>query len=204
MSVIDGINTDPAKFFLYQEVLLDEETKKRAKEYSRRVLDTEKCFLCDKEFDLQNRAPRILVHCGHTFCTSCLYLYFKDQRIRCPVCRKVIKRLRVVEILPLNPMIHWLLVAKVPPTEIDPINASLKLPQVVQKEINDRDNVQYPLCEEHSDRYIHFTCLTCSMVYCRACLEQEGSSCEHHIIDLYSLMPDLAEQILERFGKVQY
>ena len=52
------------------------------------------------------RAPRIMVHCGHTFCTACLYLYFKDQRIRCPKCRKVIKRLRIVEVLPINHNIH--------------------------------------------------------------------------------------------------
>ena len=113
---------------MYQQQLITDEIKKKAQEYSSRVLNTHKCSLCDRDYDLMTRAPRILIHCGHTFCTSCLYLYFKDQRIRCPICRKVVKRLRVVEVLPLNPMIHKILVNKTPANQIDPINVSLKLP----------------------------------------------------------------------------
>ncbi len=52
MSVKNELSNDPAKFFLYQDVLLDEETKKRAKEYSKMILNTEKCFLCDRNYDL--------------------------------------------------------------------------------------------------------------------------------------------------------
>lgn len=44
------------------------------------------------------------------------------------MCQKVIKRLKVVEVLPLNPMVHEMLKAKTPPEEIFPINEEFKYP----------------------------------------------------------------------------
>ena len=69
---------DPAKFFLFQDKLLTTQEKEAAKEYSHSVFNTDICPICEKTYDLAIRAPRILVHCGHTLCTACLYLFFKD------------------------------------------------------------------------------------------------------------------------------
>lgn len=129
-----------------------------------------------------------MIHCGHTICTACLYLYFKDQRIRCPLCKRVIKRLRVVEVLPLNHHIHQKLINSLEPTQIDPSNREVKLPSELMVEINEQDDSVFPLCEQHRERYQHFVCIPCERLMCRACCESEDS-CEHHIIDLYLLKP---------------
>lgn len=96
------------------------------------------------------KAPRIMVHCGHTICTACLYLFFKDQRIRCPLCLKVIKRLRVVEVLPLNHTIFKNLIKKnLPHDKLDPSNKQLRLPHDIMQEINDKDDSMFPNCPVH-------------------------------------------------------
>lgn len=76
---MEDIKNNPAQFFMYQHTLESEEVAKKAQEFSRKLLNTKQCILCDRDFDLQTRAPRILIHCGHTLCTACLYLYFKDS-----------------------------------------------------------------------------------------------------------------------------
>jgi hypothetical protein len=30
------------------------------------------CLFCGEKYNVGERIPRILVHCGHTFCTECL------------------------------------------------------------------------------------------------------------------------------------
>ena len=30
------------------------------------------CVFCGEKYNVGERIPRILVHCGHTFCTECL------------------------------------------------------------------------------------------------------------------------------------
>ena len=97
------------------------------------------------------KAPRILVHCGHTICTACLYLFFRDQRIRCPLCKKVIKRLRIVEVLPLNHHIYESLLLK-PGVEKHPSNEKLRLPNSVIEEVDKEDKIDFPTCEKHNDR----------------------------------------------------
>ena len=37
---------DPAKFFLFQDKLLTQEERNRAKNYSQKILDQNKCSLC--------------------------------------------------------------------------------------------------------------------------------------------------------------
>lgn len=64
--------------------------------------DLDKCFFCGLKYNVGERIPRILVHCGHTFCTECLSHLHHNFRVRCPLCRKLIKNLENVERLPLN------------------------------------------------------------------------------------------------------
>ena len=47
------------------------------------------CELCYEEFNNEFRVPRVLKECGHTFCDMCTLKLLKNQRITCPLCRKV-------------------------------------------------------------------------------------------------------------------
>lgn len=70
-------------------------------DYHSRKLDF--CHFCGKDYNVGSRIPRILVHCGHTFCTDCLTNYlFRNFRVRCPICKKLVKNLETPERLPLN------------------------------------------------------------------------------------------------------
>ena len=191
---------DPAKFFLFQDKLLTETEKNRAFESSNKVFDSLNCITCEKPYDLFLKAPRILIHCGHTFCTECLYLFFKDQRIRCPLCQRVVKRLRIVEVLPLNHNIHKILL-KNSSVRIDPNNMKLKLPSEVIAEINEKDDTDFPLCENHEERYKHFYCKREEKIFCRACLEEDVTGCRHNIVDLYLLKPELVNYIIANISR---
>ena len=39
-------------------------------DYKTRGLDF--CYYCGQHFNVGEKIPRILIHCGHTFCTECL------------------------------------------------------------------------------------------------------------------------------------
>lgn len=82
-------------------------------DYCSRQLD--KCHFCGLRYNVGERIPRILVNCGHTFCTQCLNDICFNSRVRCPLCRKLIKNLDSVERLPLNINILYEIV------ETDPI-----------------------------------------------------------------------------------
>lgn len=30
------------------------------------------CYFCGENFNVGEKIPRIMIHCGHTFCTECL------------------------------------------------------------------------------------------------------------------------------------
>jgi hypothetical protein len=81
-------------------------------DYESRGLDF--CQFCAKKYNVGERIPRILVNCGHTFCTNCLSKLYKDNRVRCPLCKKLIKNLETVEKLPLNINILYEVVEKDP------------------------------------------------------------------------------------------
>ena len=194
-------HNDPAKFFLYQDRLLSANERKSAMDFSATVLDMQSCGVCGNAYDLALRAPRILVHCGHTVCTSCLYLFFKDQRIRCPLCSKVIKRLRVVEVLPLNHQIFNVLSNRLQEHEIDPINLALRLPDEINRELTEKEEVDVPLCELHGDRYKHFACVQHSVLLCRVCVTESTHPCPAHLLDLYLLRPEVVKLLLIKLAK---
>ena len=61
-----------------------------------------------------------MIHCGHTFCTSCLnkfFMYFfiqifRNRRVRCPMCLKLVKYIDSIERLPINHSIYHHLATK--------------------------------------------------------------------------------------------
>lgn len=193
-------HNDPAKFFLYQDRLLTQEERKRAAEYSASVLNLEKCPVCAHGYDLATHAPRILIHCGHTVCTACLYLFFKDQRVRCPMCSKIIKRLRLVEVLPLNHQIFYTLINQLPESLVDTMNSTLKLPSDATEEFAEQEDYEFPLCEAHSDRYKHFACLRHNILLCRACVLENTHVCHSAVVDLYCLRHDVVKDMLARLS----
>lgn len=69
-------------------------------DYKSRGLDL--CHFCGLRFNVGERIPRIIVGCGHTFCTSCLSYFLRNGNIRCPMCRKILKGVETIEKLPLN------------------------------------------------------------------------------------------------------
>ena len=77
-----------------------EEFKDFKPTYHERKLDI--CGICQKKYNVGDRIPRILVNCGHTYCTSCLNNFYKNNKIKCPFCKKIVKHLDNVETLPLN------------------------------------------------------------------------------------------------------
>lgn len=189
-------HNDPAKFFLYQDRLLTAEERDRAKQYSRQIIDLEKCPLCNSLYDLALKAPRVLVNCGHTMCTECLYMFFKDQKIKCPMCSKYVKRIRAIETLPLNHTIYHSLINVLPTKLIDPINSTLRYPNEIVEEIQQLDTVEYPLCEEHVDRYKHFMNTHSGAMYCRACMQSDPRIEAIGVLDLYLLRPEHAKFVL--------
>lgn len=58
-------------------------------DYKCRGLDF--CYYCGDKFNVGEKIPRILIHCGHTFCTECLSVLHHNFRVRCPICRKLVK-----------------------------------------------------------------------------------------------------------------
>ena len=184
----EKFQNDPAKFFLYQDRLLTQSERNKAKVFSQNVFNLEHCSLCQKEYNLSLKAPRILVNCGHTLCTECLYMFFKDQKVKCPLCTKFVKRLRAVEVLPLNHAIFHKLSAK--GGLIDKIKKELKYNNELAEEIQKNDTIDYPVCEFHKERLLHFVHTEKKHLYCRACLVKNIDKIQGNIVDLYLLRPE--------------
>jgi hypothetical protein len=95
-------------------------------EFLKSLIDLNKCVLCKQDYDLAEKMPRILVHCGHTFCTECLIKFHQEFRIRCPLCLKLIRNIDVMERVPINHTVFTNLCEKINeqnrPLGIEPIN----------------------------------------------------------------------------------
>ncbi len=49
------------------------------------------CELCLEEFNQQEHLPKVLGHCGHTFCERCVMHIWENSVIHCPVCRQKVQ-----------------------------------------------------------------------------------------------------------------
>jgi len=96
------INNNPTAFFLQQSTNATSEHKEKINEFVKKLLNLKSCVLCKIDFNFTDRIPRILIHCGHTFCSACLKNFHKNRRIRCPMCLKLVKNIDTLERLPVN------------------------------------------------------------------------------------------------------
>ena len=55
---------------------------------------------------MDRHLPKILIHCGHTICYTCVGRFHKDARVRCPMCLKLIRNIETVDKLPTNHTIY--------------------------------------------------------------------------------------------------
>lgn len=94
---------------------MPEDKKELAIQFASKLLNDYCCPICKQEYDLDQKTPKILVQCGHTICFQCLQMFFKDFKVRCPMCLKLVKRIRGVEVLPTNHTIHAKLIKTLPP-----------------------------------------------------------------------------------------
>ena len=148
--------------------------KKLIQDYSLRGLDI--CGVCKRKYNLGDRIPRILVHCGHTFCTSCLIKYHHNDHIRCPYCKKLINNIdspAKIESLPLNLNIFGELV------KTDPVVMMLIDPE--------NPNSLTTLCSNHPEKQKHFYCSYHETNFCRECIKAFHKQNECCVVDLYDV-----------------
>ena len=149
-------------------------------DYKSRGMDI--CQFCGMKYNVGERIPRILVHCGHTLCTSCLSELHHQDRIRCPICRKLIKNLDSPERLPLNINILFEIVEK------DKTLKNLNFDFDCEWNTEDPDEMmKEKFCPEHPDRVMHFYDSYDKTVFCRECIKLYHSGEESFVVDLYEI-----------------
>ena len=143
------------------------DNKKKPKpffDYARRSLDI--CAVCKNKYNVGDRIPRILVNCGHTFCTSCLLKYHHGKNhIRCPSCKKLVKHLDNVETLPLNLSIFGEIVKNDP---------------VIIMFIDPSSEASFASsCPNHHEKQRHYYCSYHENNFCRECMKafHKGDKC---------------------------
>ena len=96
------INNNPTAFFLQQSSNPTPEHRDKINEFVSKLLNLKSCVLCKLDYNFTERIPRILIHCGHTFCSACLKNFHKNSRVRCPMCLKLVKNIDTLDRLPVN------------------------------------------------------------------------------------------------------
>lgn len=130
-------------------------------------------MFCGDNFNVGEKIPRILIHCGHTFCTECLSELHANYRVRCPICRKLVKQIDSVDKLPLN---------------FNVLNEIVERDAIL-KDINfDNDDcVDCLLCQKHDNRVQHFYCSNHRTVFCRECIKEDHTDERCFVVDLYEI-----------------
>ena len=131
------------------------------------------CGVCKLVYNVGDRIPRILVNCGHTYCTNCLSKYYRKCRIRCPCCKKLVKNLESVEQLPLN------------------INMFSEVVDNDQKLLNmldpDYKNSYVSTCNIHSEKQKHFYCSYHKVNFCRECIKLYHRDDKCCVVDIFDI-----------------
>ena len=96
------VNNNPTAFFLQQSTNPTPEHRDKINEFVNKLLNLRSCVLCKLDYNFTDRIPRILIHCGHTFCSTCLKNFHKNNRVRCPMCLKLVKNIETLDRLPVN------------------------------------------------------------------------------------------------------
>jgi hypothetical protein len=132
-----------------------------------------KCGVCKLAYNVGDRIPRILVNCGHTWCTSCLTKYFRKNRIRCPFCLKLVKNLENVEMLPLNINIFH-----------EVVQTDSYLLDMI--DLDGRDSYT-SLCGYHPEKQKHFYCSFHKTNFCRECIKVYHRDEKCCVVDLFDI-----------------
>ena len=143
-------------------------------DYKSRRLDI--CGVCKQTYNVGDKIPRILVNCGHTFCTSCFTKYYRKNRIRCPFCKKLVKNLESVEQLPLNICIFS-----------ECVENNKDLLEILDPESNNSLNSP---CDIHPQKTQHFYCSLHKINFCRECIKldhRDENCCVVDLIDIDKL-----------------
>jgi len=146
------------------------------------------CHFCGLKFNVGERIPRIIVGCGHTFCTSCLGYFLRNNRIRCPMCRKLLKGVESVDKLPLNFNILYEVVTQ------DPLLSRVNFEKCLNAdpdmyhddETYERDFAPY-MCQKHEHRIKHFYCSEHPSIFCRECIKDLHNLEACFVVDLYEI-----------------
>ncbi len=97
------------------------------------------------------------------------------MRVRCPLCRKLIKSLESVEKLPLNINILYEVVEK------DSILKSIEFDE------DDEEDLETKVCDTHQQRVKHFYCSNHLTIFCRECIKEAHTDEECFVVDLYEI-----------------
>ena len=145
------------------------------------------CGVCKLKYNVGEHIPRILVNCGHTYCSNCLKTFLHKKTIRCPFiyCKKIVKQIDNIEQLPLN---------------LDILGQIIEKNQKLQEMI-DNNNIESYLgdCLAHLKQR-HFYCSFHDVNICRGCIRQyhrEKNCCIINLIDIKKIY-DAYEEIKEK------
>ena len=138
--------------------------------YEEKGLDS--CGVCKMKYNVGDRIPRILVNCGHTYCTHCLTKYLHNNKVHCPfiLCRKLVKHVDNIEQLPLNIEIFGEIVAK-----------SKRIINFLEP---DSDESYLRLCKIHFEKQKHFYCSYHDCNFCRECIKSFHKDMKCCIVDI--------------------
>lgn len=67
---------NPTTYFFQQAENLEDHFKGEIEALVNQLIDKNKCQLCKHPYDTSVNIPRIMIHCGHTFCTPCLSQFY--------------------------------------------------------------------------------------------------------------------------------
>ena len=67
---------NPTTYFFQQAENIEDPYRKDIDEFVKNLINRDQCQLCKQNYDTFDRIPRIMIHCGHTFCTPCLLQFY--------------------------------------------------------------------------------------------------------------------------------
>lgn len=121
--------------------------------------DLTDCPVCFRKYDRDQRVPRKLPQCTHSFCSMCINSMMKPNSIQCPSCRSQASLTSAHEL-----EINFSLL-QLPDQNVSPPQVSENLsnfPRVTPPDVN------AGVCEEHRE-YKLFRCTTCAQYICHVC-----------------------------------